>query len=84
MYRSDTVNPAVWIAPNASDIAATADGTIDAVSTDPAHPGTVWRKTGDNAAVTAWTQMPAKGTRVASSNAGSLVTLASDGTLYCQ
>ena len=83
VWRSDTVNTPVQIAPNASDIAATADGTIDVVSTDPAHPGTVWRKTGDNTAV-AWTQMPAKGIRVASPNAGSLLTLAADGTLYRQ
>lgn len=83
VWRSDGKSWPVKVGVAASAIAASSDGSVTVISTDPSHVGTLWRKPTDDTAQN-WAQVPGTAVQVAAPNRTTLVTVAASGAIFRQ
>ena len=83
VWRTDGRAAPAQVGVLASSIAASSDGSVTVVSTDPSHVGTLWRKPTDDTTQN-WAQVPGTAVQVAAPNKTTLITVASSGAISRQ
>lgn len=83
VWRSDGRTAPVQVGVSASAIAASSDGSVTVVSSDPSRVGTLWRKPTDDGQWN-WAQVPGTAVQVAAPNRSTLITVATSGTISRQ